>query len=339
MKKVAKWVLIIVSMAIGGAFLLVAFSFVMLVNAWSNGVKPDFEGYQPKMSLAGWDITETAVQKGAANGKVTPSYRQTYSSGVILTQFKSSESVELIACNNQERLSTNAPVLHYTYKCQSRTTRHGSGYAITKVFLDGDLDQVELRAQIRGTKMYLHIPDKAQVEVADFTGWQEYFDSMEPVDLNSNELSDSIDRIIKFLTYQGQIALLLVFCYGVGMYKSKSGFTIVELLIVIVVIAILAAISMVAFQGIQRRAAEARMDAQLAQVRKEIEQDYILNGKWPFEDAVRAACPGVTSGSCSGSGFHIASYIMGTKQAASTGWCTSVSTPPNAILQADGTIL
>lgn len=38
------------------------------------------------------------------------------------------------------------------------------------------------------------------------------------------------------------------------MHKSKSGFTIVELLIVIVVIAILAAISITAYNGIQKRA-------------------------------------------------------------------------------------
>ena len=38
------------------------------------------------------------------------------------------------------------------------------------------------------------------------------------------------------------------------MFKNKSGFTIVELLIVIVVIAILAAISIVAYNGIQMRA-------------------------------------------------------------------------------------
>ena len=38
------------------------------------------------------------------------------------------------------------------------------------------------------------------------------------------------------------------------MIKTKSGFTIVELLIVIVVIAILAAISIVAYNGIQQRA-------------------------------------------------------------------------------------
>ena len=38
------------------------------------------------------------------------------------------------------------------------------------------------------------------------------------------------------------------------MKKTKSGFTIVELLIVIVVIGILAAITIVAYNGIQSRA-------------------------------------------------------------------------------------
>lgn len=43
-----------------------------------------------------------------------------------------------------------------------------------------------------------------------------------------------------------------------GMNKSKSGFTIVELLIVIVVIAILAAISIVAYSGVQQRARDSK---------------------------------------------------------------------------------
>ncbi|RYF29318.1 MAG: prepilin-type N-terminal cleavage/methylation domain-containing protein [Chloroflexi bacterium] len=40
--------------------------------------------------------------------------------------------------------------------------------------------------------------------------------------------------------------------------SSKSGFTIVELLIVIVVIGILAAITIVAFNGVQKRAQQSK---------------------------------------------------------------------------------
>lgn len=47
------------------------------------------------------------------------------------------------------------------------------------------------------------------------------------------------------------------------MRKSVSGFTIVELLIVVVVIAILAAISTVAFAGIQQRAQNAKIAASI----------------------------------------------------------------------------
>jgi prepilin-type N-terminal cleavage/methylation domain-containing protein len=45
--------------------------------------------------------------------------------------------------------------------------------------------------------------------------------------------------------------------------KQKQGFTIVELLIVIVVIAILAAITIVAYNGIQARAKQASIDSDL----------------------------------------------------------------------------
>jgi prepilin-type N-terminal cleavage/methylation domain-containing protein len=50
--------------------------------------------------------------------------------------------------------------------------------------------------------------------------------------------------------------------------KQSSGFTIVELLIVIVVIGILAAITIVAYNGIQARANDARMKSIASQIEK-----------------------------------------------------------------------
>ena len=54
------------------------------------------------------------------------------------------------------------------------------------------------------------------------------------------------------------------------MFKNKPGFTIVELLIVIVVIAILAAISIVAYNGIQNRARIGQVSSELSQAAKKI---------------------------------------------------------------------
>lgn len=50
---------------------------------------------------------------------------------------------------------------------------------------------------------------------------------------------------------------------------NKHGFTIVELLIVIVVIAILAAISVVAYNGIQNRAKDSAVEAEVSQMYKQ----------------------------------------------------------------------
>ena len=63
--------------------------------------------------------------------------------------------------------------------------------------------------------------------------------------------------------------------------RRPGGFTIVELLIVIVVIAILAAISIVAYNGIQNRANITSINASLEQVNKAINAYQAINGKYP----------------------------------------------------------
>lgn len=63
--------------------------------------------------------------------------------------------------------------------------------------------------------------------------------------------------------------------------KGSSGFTIVELLIVIVVIAILAAITIVAYNGIQNRANDSVVKSDLRQSFTKIQEYYTLNGVLP----------------------------------------------------------
>lgn len=65
------------------------------------------------------------------------------------------------------------------------------------------------------------------------------------------------------------------------MKKKAYGFTIVELLIVIVVIAILAAISIVAYNGIQARALDSRMKSDLSAAANKFELYNVDNGAYP----------------------------------------------------------
>jgi general secretion pathway protein G len=63
--------------------------------------------------------------------------------------------------------------------------------------------------------------------------------------------------------------------------RFHSGFTIVELLVVIVVIGILATLVTVAYSGISQRATEASLKSDLSQARKEIEVFYAINNTYP----------------------------------------------------------
>lgn len=64
------------------------------------------------------------------------------------------------------------------------------------------------------------------------------------------------------------------------MKKTTSGFTIVELLIVIVVIGILAAITIVAYNGIQARAQNASVQNDLSAMAKKIELEAADTGSY-----------------------------------------------------------
>ena len=65
------------------------------------------------------------------------------------------------------------------------------------------------------------------------------------------------------------------------MQIKQKGFTIVELLIVIVVIGILAAIVIVAFNGIQTRAKETSIKSDISNFEKKIKLWHAENGRYP----------------------------------------------------------
>lgn len=71
--------------------------------------------------------------------------------------------------------------------------------------------------------------------------------------------------------------------------QKQKGFTIVELLIVIVVIAILAAISIVAYTGVQENARNTQRAADAKTVADAINAYYAQNSTWPGTGATDAA--------------------------------------------------
>lgn len=71
--------------------------------------------------------------------------------------------------------------------------------------------------------------------------------------------------------------------------RRQSGFTIVELLIVIVVIAVLAAITVVAYNGVQNRARQAKAQSDIASVLRVIEAYNAEKGYYPLTVAQGAS--------------------------------------------------
>lgn len=80
-------------------------------------------------------------------------------------------------------------------------------------------------------------------------------------------------------------------------WKKQKGFTIIELLIVIVVIAILAAVSIVAYNGIQQRARDSERQSEMQTIEKALALYYIDNGGYP-DCAGGTYVPGATRGAC-----------------------------------------
>lgn len=78
---------------------------------------------------------------------------------------------------------------------------------------------------------------------------------------------------------------------GQKITTAMRGFTIVELLIVVVVIAILAAISLVAYNGVTSNAYDSSVQADLSSLGKKVEQYKIENN-----NTVPTSIPGVVDG-------------------------------------------
>jgi len=78
------------------------------------------------------------------------------------------------------------------------------------------------------------------------------------------------------------------------MTRTKNGFTIVELIVVVIVIAILAAVTLVAYNGVQENAANASVKADVDNAMSQLATDYQKNGFYPDSQAEVADGAGFT---------------------------------------------
>jgi prepilin-type N-terminal cleavage/methylation domain-containing protein len=101
--------------------------------------------------------------------------------------------------------------------------------------------------------------------------------------------------------------------------NSERGFTIVELLIVIVVIAILATITIVAYSGITSRANNTKAQANAASVQKVAEAFNADNGRYPATVAEFTTNPATTPSTKLPSGVTVISGLAGTSGTVFTG--------------------
>jgi prepilin-type N-terminal cleavage/methylation domain-containing protein len=81
----------------------------------------------------------------------------------------------------------------------------------------------------------------------------------------------------------------------ISLRKDNKGFTIIELLIVIVVIGILAAIGFVAYGNVTKSARDSDRQADASAIAKKAEEYYASNGQYPANIAAIAALEGVDS--------------------------------------------
>ena len=75
-------------------------------------------------------------------------------------------------------------------------------------------------------------------------------------------------------------------------WEKQTGFTIVELLIVVVVIAILAAITIVAYNGVTERSRFSSMRSELSSINRAILMYHAENGAYPITPGTSATCNG-----------------------------------------------
>ena len=122
------------------------------------------------------------------------------------------------------------------------------------------------------------------------------YEKSNSLSLSLNKLKRQLRRCILSRSLYSQSVSYSPDAFAVRRTVSQKGFTIVELLVVIVVIGILAAITIVAYRGISGKAIEASLQSDLSSASRQLKLFQVENGAYP--DTISCAIPDSSTNKC-----------------------------------------
>ena len=105
--------------------------------------------------------------------------------------------------------------------------------------------------------------------------------------------------------------------------SSDEGFTLVELLVVIVILGILAAVAVFAVGGVTDRGKQSACKADLETVTQASEAMYAKNGGYPADIAAMVSAGFLRSAPATGNGYTV-TYVSSTGAVSSTPACSTL---------------
>lgn len=147
---------------------------------------PDFKGYTSSEQLNNSSLKSSQLirAKEFALDIWSFDYVLKYDSGLTVYERSAGNYPDVVAnCEFRAKgVSGN-----YYHTCDVFSTKNGGRYAVMTSVYKGELFAITVEALIDNTSFYVDIPEGSMSEFAKYNDWQTYFDSMQPVNLETTQ--------------------------------------------------------------------------------------------------------------------------------------------------------